>query len=282
MAWWGYRFGATSLIRATGATEIIDPSNEAEQKLVNVVDEMTIASGVKRPRIWLVPDRAPNAFATGVHVGDAHIAVTQGLLDTCTREELQAVVGHEMGHVANLDVRLMTLLTALIGVVALVHSAAFRWMRFGGSGPRIGGRSRSRSSGGDSKGAGILVIVLLVVWIISWVIAPLVTRYMAMKVGRSREFLADAMSAQFTRNPGALADALEKIGHSTEIPTAIAKSSAQLCIVDPFQSSWGDQQGRLADLMATHPPLKDRIAKLGDRNDGTGSSPEAQMPVDRK
>jgi heat shock protein HtpX len=171
MAWWGYRFGATSLIRATGATEIIDPSNEAEQKLVNVVDEMTIASGVKRPRIWLIDDRAPNAFATGVHVGDAHIAVTRGLLDTCTREELQAVVGHEMGHVANLDVRLMTLLTALIGVVALVHSAAFRWMRFGGSGPRIGGRSRSRSSGGDSKGAGILVIVLLVVWIISWVIA---------------------------------------------------------------------------------------------------------------
>lgn len=262
MAWWGYRFGATSLIHATGAREIIEPSGDAEQRLVNVVDEMTIASGVKRPRIWLVPDRAPNAFATGVHVGDAHIAVTQGLLDTCTREELQAVVGHEMGHVANLDVRLMTLLTALIGVVALVHSAAFRWMRFGGGGPRIGGgRSRSRS-GGDSKGAGILVVVLLVVWIISWVIAPLVTRYMAMKVGRSREFLADAMSAQFTRNPGALADALEKIGSSTDKPTMIAKSSAQLCIVDPFQSPWGDRQGRMADLMATHPPLRDRIARL--------------------
>jgi len=261
MAWWGYRFGATSLIRATGAREIIEPAGDAEQRLVNVVDEMTIASGVARPRIWLVPDRAPNAFATGVHVGDAHVAVTEGLLDTCTREELQAVVGHEMGHVANLDVRLMTLLTALIGVVALVHNAAFRSMSFGG-GPRIGGRSRSRSSGGDSKGAGILVIVLLVVWIISWIIAPLVTRYMAMKVGRSREFLADAMSAQFTRNPGALASALEKIGSSTDKPTAIAKSSAQLCIVDPFHSTWDERQGRMADLMATHPPLTDRVARL--------------------
>lgn len=255
MAWWGYRFGATSLVRATGAREIIEPSGDAEQRLVNVVDEMTIASGVARPRIWLIPDRAPNAFATGVHLGDAHIAVTEGLLDTCTREELQAVVGHEMGHVANLDVRLMTLLTALIGVVALVHNSAFRWMRFGGSGPRIGGRSRS-------KGAGILVVVLLVVWILSWVIAPLVTRYMAMKVGRSREFLADAMSAQFTRNPGALADALEKIGGSTDKPTAIARSSAQLCIVDPFHSVWGDREGRLANLMATHPPLRDRVARL--------------------
>jgi heat shock protein HtpX len=259
MAWWGYRFGATSLIRATGAREIIEPADDAERKLVNVIDEMTIAAGIARPRIWVVPDQAPNAFATGVHLGDAHIAVTQGLIEICSRDELQAVVAHEMGHVANLDVRLMTLLTALIGVVALVHNSAFRWMRFGGSGPRMGGRSRSR---GDSKGAGILVVVLLVVWILSWVIAPLVTRYMAMKVGRSREFLADAMSAQFTRNPGALADALEKIGGSTEKPTAIARSSAQLCIVDPFHSIWGDREGRMANLMATHPPLRDRVARL--------------------
>jgi heat shock protein HtpX len=279
MAWWGYRFGATSLIRATGAHEIIEPSDDAERRLVNVVDEMTIASGAARPRIWIVPDRAPNAFATGVHLGDAHIAVTQGLLDTCTRDELQAVVGHEMGHVANLDVRLMTLLTALIGVVALVHNSAFRWMRFGGSGPRIGGRSRSRD--GDSKGAGILVVVLLVVWILSWVIAPLVTRYMATKVGRSREFLADAMSAQFTRNPGALADALEKIGGSTDKPTAIARSSAQLCIVDPFHSVWGDREGRLANLMATHPPLRDRVARLRAMayQPGAGSPIEAPAPA---
>jgi heat shock protein HtpX len=161
-----------------------------------------------------------------------------------------------MGHVANLDVRLMTLLTALVGGVALVHEAAFRWMRFGGGGRR----SRSRDSG-DNKGAGVLVIVLLVVWIISWIIAPLVTRYMAMKVGRSREFLADAMSAQYTRNPAALADALVKIGESTEKPKAIPHSSAQLCIVDPFHL-WDEHKGRFANLMATHPPLRERVARL--------------------
>lgn len=258
MAWWGYRFGATALVKASGGREIIDPTTDAESRLVNVVDEMTIASGVKRPRIWLIPDSAPNAFATGVHADDSHIAVTQGLLDICSRDELQAVVGHEMGHVANLDVRLMTLLTALVGVIALVNSSAFRWMRFGG-GSR--GRSRSRSSGGGGA-AGILVVVLLVVWIISWVVAPLVTRFMAMRVGRSREYLADAMSAQFTRNPGALADALMKIDSSTIKPTAIPKSSAQLCIIDPFHSAWGERQGKFADLMATHPPLRDRVARL--------------------
>jgi heat shock protein HtpX len=255
MAWWAYKYGATSLVHATEAQEIIDPQSEAEQRLVNVVDEMSIASGTRRPRLWLIPDQAPNAFATGVHINDSHIAVTQGLLDTLSRDELQAVVAHEMGHVANLDVRLMTLLTALVGVVALVHNSACRMMNFGG-----GRRSRSRN--GDSKGAGALVIVLLVVWIISWVIAPLVTRFMAMKVGRSREFLADAMSAQYTRNPGALVDALEKIGGSTIAPKMIPKSSAQLCIMDPFRSAWGDREGKLANLMATHPPLRERIARL--------------------
>ncbi|MFN2602268.1 MAG: M48 family metallopeptidase [Gemmatimonadaceae bacterium] len=255
MAWWGYNFGATSLIKATGGHEILDPSSEAEQKLVNVVDEMSIASGTKRPHLWVIPDEAPNAFATGVHIDDAHIAVTQGLLDTLSRDELQAVVGHEMGHVANLDVRLMTLLTALVGVVALIHNSAFRVMNFGG-----GGRSRSRSR--DNKGAGLLVVVLLVVWIISWLIAPIVTRLIAMKVGRSREYLADAMSAQYTRNPGALVDALEKISSSNVAPKMIPKSSAQLCIVDPFHSEWGDREGKMADLMATHPPLRERIARL--------------------
>jgi heat shock protein HtpX len=257
MAWWAYKYGATSLIHATGGEEIIDPQSEAEQQLVNVVDEMSIASGTRRPHLWLIPDKSPNAFATGVHINDSHIAVTQGLLDTLSRDELQAVVAHEMGHVANLDVRLMTLLTALVGVVALVHNSAFRMMNFGG-----GGRSRSRSRNGGGGGAGILVIVLLVVWIISWVIAPLVTRFMAMKVGRSREFLADAMSAQYTRNPGALVSALEKIGGSTIAPKMIPKSSAQLCIMDPFHSTWGDREGKFADLMATHPPLRERIARL--------------------
>jgi heat shock protein HtpX len=274
MAWWGYNFGATSLIKATGAREIISPETDQERQLVNVVEEMAIASGSKRPHIWIVPDPAPNAFATGVHSEDAHLAVTQGLLDALNREELQAVVGHEMGHIANLDVRLMTLLTALVGIVALVHNNAFRVMRFGGSGRR---RSRSNSKGG---GMGILVIVLLVVWIVSWLIAPLVTRYMAMKVGRSREFLADTMSAQFTRNPGALAQALEKSGASTIQPRVIPKSSAQLCITDPYRSAWGDRKGKFADLMATHPPIAERVRRLREMAyQNAGTSDNLQRPL---
>jgi heat shock protein HtpX len=104
--------------------------------------------------------------------------------------------------------------------------------------------------------------VLLVLWVISWILAPLITRLMVMKVGRSREFLADAMSAQYTRNPGALADALVKIGGSNVKPRAIPKSSAQLCIADPYHSKWDDREGRVANLMATHPPLRERVKRL--------------------
>ena len=276
VAWWGYNFGATSLVKATGAREIITPETDQERQLVNVVEEMAIAAGGTKPHIWLVPDAAPNAFATGIHTEDAHLAVTQGLLDTLNREQLQAVVAHEMGHIVNLDVRLMTLLTALVGVVALIHNSAFRLMRFGGSG---GSRSSGRKK---DDGMGVLVIVLLVLWVISWIIAPLVTRFMAMKVGRSREFLADTMSAQFTRNPAALADALTKIGESTVQPKMIPKSSAQLCIADPFHSSWGDREGRFADLMATHPPLQERVRRLREmayQNAGTADSFQSPLSM---
>jgi heat shock protein HtpX len=256
MAWSGYRFGATMLMKASSGREIETPSTEQEQRLVNIVEEMSIASGIRKPHVWIVPDEAPNAFATGVKPEEAHIAVTEGALATLNREELQAVVAHEMGHIANYDVRLMTLLTALVGMIAIVHNLGFRMGRFGGGG---GGR-RSRSS--KDNGGGILVLVLLVLWVISWAVAPIVTRLMVMKVGRSREFLADAMSAQFTRNPGALASALEKIGGSTIKPTAIPKSSAQLCIADPYHSKWGDREGKFANLMATHPPLRERVQRL--------------------
>jgi heat shock protein HtpX len=266
IAWAGYRFGATMLMSASNAREIETPSTEAEQRLVNVVEEMSVASGVRKPRIWIVPDDAPNAFATGVKPQEGHLAVTEGALSTLSRDELQAVVAHEMGHIANYDVRLMTLLTALVGMVAVIHNLGFRM-------GRIGGRGRSRSDKGG--GGGILVIVLLVLWVVSWLIAPIVTRLMVMKVGRSREFLADAMSAQYTRNPAALADALVKIGGSNIKPRAIPKSSAQLCIADPYHSSWDEREGRVADLMATHPPLRERVKRLREmayQNAGTVDS----------
>src|SRR6266705_7055150 len=178
---------------------------------------MAIAAGVPRPRIWIVPDEDPNAFATGHDPRDSHIAVTNGLLRICNRDELQGVIGHELGHVKNLDVRLMTTLAALVGAVLLVRDGMGRMMG--------GGLGRTGGGGGGRRGknAGPLVAVLLALWVISWIIAPLVTQLLALAVSRRREYLADAMSAQFTRNPLALASALQKI-EAADAPTRAIKS----------------------------------------------------------
>lgn len=260
IATYSWKAGAKQVLWSTKAREIIDPVTDDERRLVNVVDEMAIASGIPRPRLWIVPDDDPNAFATGTNTNDAHLAVTEGLLRTLDREELQGVVAHEMGHIANLDVRLMTILAALVGTIALVSDGFGRTLN-------LGSRSSSRSSNGGSKrdndGMGILIVVLLVVWALSWLLAPFVTRLLAMNVSRRREFLADAMSAQYTRNPMALASALNKI-ESAEKPTlAIKQGSAHLCIADPTghrSVSMGASRG--AGWMATHPPMSERIARL--------------------
>ena len=201
MAKYSYSTGPSNVLKSTGAREIIDPQTPQEQQLVNVVEEMSIASGITKPHVWLIDDPDPNAFATGHDESDSNIAVTQGLVAICSRDELQAVIGHEMGHIKNLDVRLMTLLAALVGAVTLIADGAGRVMFNGGFG---GGRRRSndRESGGGSNP---LVILLFIVWIVSWILAPFITRLLAMGVSRKREYLADAMSAQFTRNPLALA-----------------------------------------------------------------------------
>jgi len=215
------------------------------------VEEMAIAAGVPRPRIWIVDDPDPNAFATGTDPLHSHIAVTRGLLDLCTRDELQAVIAHELGHVKNLDVRLMTTLAALVGAVALMHDGATRVIRPGGGG----------SSGGERKPSPLL-LVLAVVWLISWLLAPIVAQLLALGVSRKREYLADAMSAQFTRNPLALASALQKIEGADAPTTHIKRGAAHLCIADPLGRRLTDHEGLFADALATHPPMAKRIAIL--------------------
>jgi len=259
---YAYRTGPEKVLWATDAREVIDPQDDAERQLVNVVEEMAIAAGLPRPRIWVVPDDDPNAFATGHDLKDSHIAVTRGLLGICSRDELQAVIGHELGHVKNLDVRLMTTLAALVGAVLLMRDGVGRMMR---GGFRVGGSGGGggRSSGGKKGGgAGALIAVLLVVWIISWLIAPLVTQLLALAVSRKREYLADAMSAQFTRNPLALASALEKIENAAAPTTAIKRGSAHLCIADPMGRRLTSHEGWLADRLASHPPMAMRISRL--------------------
>src|SRR3989442_1164805 len=148
-AWYAYATGPEKVLWSTGARAVVDPTDPQEKQLVNVVEEMAIAAGVPRPRIWIVDDPDPNAFATGTDPLHSHIAVTRGLLDLCSRDELQAVVGHELGHVKNLDVRLMTMLAALVGAVALMHDGATRVLR---GGTNLGGESGGGSRGGGKEG----------------------------------------------------------------------------------------------------------------------------------
>jgi heat shock protein HtpX len=261
ICWYAWRHGAERVLWATGAWEIVEPATPEQKQLVNVVDEMAIASGLPRPRIWVVPDDDPNAFATGRDEGSASIAVTQGLLDTLSRDELQGVVAHEMAHVRNLDVRLMTLLAGMVGAIALISDGMGRTLRVGSrSGRGLGGGGRS---GGSGKGGGNpLALVILALWLLTLIVAPVVSRILAMSVSRKREFLADATAAQFTRNPIALAAALEKLAAATGATRSITRGAAHLCIVDPSPGLLSAREGFLADVLTSHPPIKQRIIRL--------------------
>ncbi|HEX6643892.1 MAG TPA: M48 family metallopeptidase [Gemmatimonadales bacterium] len=257
ICWSAWRNGARRVLWSAGAWEILEPATPEQRQYVNVVEEMAIAAGLPRPRIWLVPDDDPNAFATGREPSEANIAVTQGLLDRLSRDELQGVVAHEMAHVQNYDTRLMTLLAGMVGAVLILSDGAGRILRGGG---RIGGSGRS--AGGRKGGAGALGMIVLVVWLLTLVVAPVITRVLAMAVSRKREYLADATGAQFTRNPMALASALEKISGAEGATRAITRGAAHLCIVDPSERKFSEREGFVGDLLASHPPIRQRVIRL--------------------
>lgn len=252
IAWFSWRRGPMEVLRATGAWELIEPATPEQRQLWNVVEEMAIASGLPKPRVWIVPDPDPNAFATGLDPAGAHVAVTEGLLRLLNRDELQGVVAHEMAHVRNFDVRLMTLLAAMVGSVVLLSGLLRNYLRFGG---RIGGR------GGGRRGGNPAAAIVLGLWLITVLLAPIVTRLMAMAVSRKREFLADATGAQFTRNPLALASALEKLYGAVSATRVINRGAAHMCIVDPAERRFAEREGFLG-MLASHPPIRQRLARL--------------------
>ncbi len=252
-------FGASQVLASTSA-RAADPRIPEEKQYLNVVEEMAIAAGIPAPKAYVVPDADPNAFAVGRDPGHASIAVTEGLLASLDREELQGVVGHEMSHVRNLDIRAMTLVTALFGATTLLSDVARRGLYFGGSGSRGG----SRRSGRDSSegGGGAIVLVLFALWVLLAVLAPILSRLLAMAVSRSREYLADASAAELTRNPLGLAAALRKLAASHAPTRLITQGSAHLCITDPRGLRVNERDGSVADLFGTHPPIGKRIAIL--------------------
>jgi heat shock protein HtpX len=255
ICWYSWRHGAERVLWATGAWELIEAATPEQKQLVNVVEEMAIASGLPKPKVWIIPDSDPNAFATGRDAATASVAVTEGLLATLSRDELQAVIAHEMGHVRNLDIRLMTLLAGMVGAIALMSDGMGRMI---GRGSMRGGKW----GGGKGKGGNPLGVIILVLWLLTLVLAPAISRLLAMAVSRKREYLADATGAQLTRNPMALASALEKLAGATAATASISRGSAHLCIVDPAPGLMSSREGFLADFVASHPPIRQRIIRL--------------------
>lgn len=244
--------GPRMVLRSTMARRA-DPLDPKEKLFLNVVEEMATAAGLPAPTAYVVPDPDLNAFATGTNPANSVIAVTEGLLRSLNREELQGVVAHEMSHIRNYDMRLMTVMAGMIGAIALLSDFAGRSMRFGGRG------SSSRSS--EKKGGGA-ALVLFALWIILVILAPLISRLLAMAVSRQREYLADASGSELTRNPLALVAALEKIRAAVMPTNAINNGVAHMCITDPRGSLVEEKTGFTADLLATHPPMEKRILAL--------------------
>ena len=260
-AWWSFRYGDRAVLASANAQPLEERLNEATsdddrfryRQLANVIDEMALAAGIPAPRAYVIPDDDPNAFATGPDPAHASIAVTEGLLRTLNRDELQGVVAHEMGHVRNFDIRLMMVVAALVGAILLLADWSGRALSFGG------GRGRSRD---DSRGSGLVGLAFFVVWLIAIILAPLIGQLLALAVSRRREYQADAAGAELTRNPMALASALEKIEDAVAPTPAIKRGTAHLCIADPLGKPVGGREGFWANLWATHPPMASRIAAL--------------------
>ena len=211
--------------------------------LYTTVENLAITAGLPLPKIYVINDPAPNAFATGRNPQKSVICVTTGLLQKLNRNELEAVLGHEMSHIKNYDTRLMVITVVLVGVIVLLSDWIIRSMWYGRPGNR------------DMGKAGIAILAIGIVFAI---LSPFIAQIIKMAISRKREFLADADSALLTKNPPALASALEKISSDKEPLEAANKATAHLYIINPLKN----YKGWLDNLFSTHPPIKERIAAL--------------------
>jgi heat shock protein HtpX len=216
-------------------------------QLYNVVEEMAIAAGVPMPKVMVLETEALNAFATGNKPGNGTIAVTRGLLNSLSRDELQGVVAHEMSHLANLDTRYMVVVGVTVGLIALVCDMLLRNLAWGRG---------NRSSSSDKKGGGAAILIILL--IVVAILAPMAAKFVQMAVSRQREYLADATSVQFTRNPSGLISALGKLAAKAEPFPGVSRATQHLFIVNPVQTF----TAKSSALLATHPDIADRIARL--------------------
>ena len=214
---------------------------------MNVVREMAIAANVPMPRVYVIDDTAPNAFATGRDPKHASVAVTTGLLEKLDREELQGVIGHELSHVRNLDIRFSLVVAVMVGAIAILADFFLRFTFWGG------GRSqRDRDGGGGAQAVVFIIAIALAI------LAPLISRFIQLAVIRQREYLADASAVELTRNPYGLERALAKISGDPEVLEVANRGTQHLYFTNPIKKF----EQRSSGLMSTHPAIVDRINRL--------------------
>ena len=236
-----YYYGDKLVLKATGA---YNPDQRKHTYLLNMVEGLSIASGIKKPDVYILPSKDINAFATGRDPEHASIAVTEGALEKLDRKEIEGVLGHEMSHIRNYDIRYSLVIAAVVGLVAILSEMFLRSLWY----------MRPSSGDRDNKGGG-LVIVMLVAGIILAIIAPIAVRLAQLAASRQREYLADASGVEITRNPTGLIEALQKIKESNKRDMKISEAVSHLFFDDP-KSTFVDS------LFETHPPLDERIARL--------------------
>jgi heat shock protein HtpX len=244
-ALFSYWASSSIVLSISGAHEV---TKDEEWEFVRRVENLAIGSGLPMPKTWVLEDSAPNAFATGRDPNHSHVVVTRGLLDKLEPIELEGVLAHEMSHIGNYDIRVMTLATVLVGLIALVSDFFLRWSFWGAGGRR----------GSKDKGGGGLGLIIIAIAIIGAILAPIVAQAIKFAVSRQREYLADASGALLCRHPEALARALEKIALDPEPLEAANKATAHLYIYNPLR----DHQSFLNNLFSTHPPVEERIRLL--------------------
>jgi len=222
-------------------------SKEEYRELYTIVENLSIASGLPMPRVYVIHDPAPNAFATGRDPKHAVVAATTGLLSILKKSELEGVIGHELSHVKNYDTRLMSIVAILVGSLAILSDVFFRSMFFG-------------ESDDNKKGNGIFILIALVLAIL----APIVATVIQLAVSRRREFLADADGALLTRYPDGLADALLKIADDRHVLKHANTATAGLFFENPFKADTGRKTSWLVNMFSTHPPVEARVKALRD------------------
>jgi heat shock protein HtpX len=243
----GSYFAGDQLVLASSGAKEVD--SQSAPQLMNVVQEMAIAAGVPMPKVYVIDDTAPNAFATGRDPNHASVAITTGLLQKLDREELQGVLGHELSHVRNFDIRFGLLVAVLVGSIALLADMFLRFTWWGG------GRRSSRDDRGGGGGLAALVFVLAIVLAI---VAPIIARFVQLAVSRQREYLADASSVELTRNPHGLESALAKIASDQEVLEVANRATQHLYFTNPIKKF----EARSSSMFSTHPPIVDRINRL--------------------